>query len=186
MVRLPVLLLAGLAAAAIATSSQGATTVLGGGLAEACFRSVKSGQADRPVLELCTTALETEALRRRDRAGTFVNRGIVQLRMRSLDPALADFAKAERLNPLVGEIYVNRGAALISKAQFAQAVTEIDRGIALGVNEPQKAYYNRALAKEGLDDMKGAYFDYRKAIEIDPTWTLPQNQMARFTVTTRR
>jgi tetratricopeptide (TPR) repeat protein len=186
MIRLSTLLLASLATAAVATAAQSATTVLGGGLAEACFRTVKAGQADRPAHELCTNALETEALRRRDRAGTYVNRGIVSLRMRSLDPALADFAKAERLNPLVGEIYVNRGAALISKAQFAEAVTEIDRGIALGVDEPQKAYYNRALAKEGLDDMKGAYFDYRKAIELDPAWTLPQNQMARFTVTTRR
>jgi tetratricopeptide (TPR) repeat protein len=186
MVRIPLVLLAGLATAAIAASAQAATTVLGGGLAEACFRSVKAGEANRPLLELCTTALETEALRRRDRAGTYVNRGIVNLRMRSVDPALADFEKAERLNPLVGEIYVNRGAALISKAAFAEAVAEIDRGIALGVHEPEKAYYNRAVAKEGLDDMKGAYFDYRKAIELDPAWTLPQNQMARFTVTTRR
>jgi hypothetical protein len=37
MVRLPLALLAGLAAAAIA-AGPGATTVLGGGLAEACFR----------------------------------------------------------------------------------------------------------------------------------------------------
>lgn len=186
MVRLPTLLLAGAALAFSASSSQSATTVLGGGLAEACFRSVKAGLADRPVLELCTTALESEALRRRDRAGTYVNRGIVNLRMRSIDPALSDFQRAERLNPLVGEIFVNRGAALISKARFTEAVAEIDRGLTLGIDEPHKAYYNRALAKEGLDDLKGAYLDYRKASELDPTWTAPQNQLARFTVSTRQ
>lgn len=185
MVRVPHVLLAGLALAAVALPAQGAMTVIGGGLAEACFRAVKAGQADRLVLETCTGALETEALRRRDRAGTFINRGIVQFRLRSLNPALDDFAKAERLNPLLGELYVNRGAVLISQAKFTEALTEIDRGIELGIEEPEKAYYNRAIAKEGLDDLKGAYFDYRKALEIDPAWTLPQTQIARFTVTTR-
>jgi tetratricopeptide (TPR) repeat protein len=185
MVRLPRILLAGLALAGVALPAQGAVTVVGGGLAQACSQAVRAGQADQSVLNLCTISLETEALRRRDRAGTFVNRGIVQLRLRSLDNALKDLARAERLNPVIGEIYVNRGAVLISQRKFDTALSEIDRGLALGIEEPGKAYYNRALAKEGLDDTKGAYLDFRRASELDPTWDLPRNQLARFTVTRR-
>ena len=185
MVRLPHLLLAGLTLAAVALPAQGAVTVVGGGLAQACSQAVRAGLADQRVLDTCTISLETEGLRRRDRAGTYVNRGIVQLRLRALDPALRDLAKAENLNPLIGEIYVNRGAVLISQRKFGPALAEIDRGIGLGIEEPSKAYYNRALAHEGLDNTKNAYLDFRKASELDPTWTLPQTQLARFTVTRR-
>lgn len=169
----------------LAGGAQGAITVLGGGLAQACSQQVKLGRADRPLLELCSRSIMEEALRRRDRAGTFVNRGIVSLRMRELDDALSDFRRAENLSPSVGEIFVNRGAALIGKDQYGEALAEIEKGIALGVEEPHKAYYNRAIAREGLDDMKGAYLDYRKAAELEPTWQLPATQLTRFTVTTR-
>lgn len=171
---------------AAAQSAQASVTVVGGGLAEACWQGVKAGRADPPLLQLCDRALEEEALRRRDRAGTHVNRGIILFRMQQSDRALADYARAERLTPSVGEIYVNRGAALIIKGDYAEAVAQIDRGLALGVEEAGKAYYNRAMAKEWLDDTRGAYFDYRKAAELDPTWEMPRTQLARFTVTTRR
>jgi tetratricopeptide (TPR) repeat protein len=160
-------------------------TVIGGGMAEACWRAVKAGEADQAVLETCTYAIEQESLRRRDRAGTLVNRGIVQLRMRSLKNALADFNKAQDINPAIGETYVNRGAVLIMMDRYPEALEDIERGMTIGVEEPQKAYYNRAIAKEGVEDMRGAYFDYLKAAELDPAWTLPQTQLARFTVTRR-
>ena len=44
---------------------------------------------------------------------------------------------------------------------------------------------NRALAREGLDDMKGAYLDYRTAIKLEPTFELAQAQLTRFTVVRR-
>ena len=88
-------------------------------------------------------------------------------------------------NPLIGEIFVNRGAALIGKSRYAEAVAEIDKGIGLGVEEAHKAYFNRALAREGLDDMKGAYLDYRTAIKLEPTFELAQAQLTRFTVVRR-
>lgn len=181
--------LMGAAAAALVLASgggaQGAVTVVGGGLAQACSQAVQAGRADQQVYALCTASLEQEALKRRDRAGTLVNRGIVALRMSDADEALRDFRRAENLNPLIGEIFVNRGAALIGKSRYAEAVAEIDKGIALGIDEPHKAYFNRALAREGLDDMKGAYFDYKTAVRLDPGFQLAQTQLTRFTVVTR-
>ena len=51
---------------------------------------------------------------------------------------------------------------------FAEGKADIDHGLELGSSEPAKAYYNRGLADEYLDDEKAAYFDYSKASELDP------------------
>jgi tetratricopeptide (TPR) repeat protein len=45
------------------------------------------------------------------------------------------------------------------------------------------AYYNRGLTKEKLNDVRGAYEDYKKALELNPTFTLAADQLKRFTVT---
>ncbi len=61
-------------------------------------------------------------------------------------------------------------------------MAEIDRGLALDPDQPEKAYFNRAVAKERLNDLKGAYFDYRRALELKPDWDMPKVELARFTV----
>jgi len=53
------------------------------------------------------------------------------------------------------------------------------------VREPEKAYYNRALAEEGLDDEKSAYVDYQQALVLNPDWDPPRQELLRFTVTHR-
>jgi len=88
-----------------------------------------------------------------------------------------------KLDPTMGEAFVNRGAALVAQRRFQEGVVEIDRGLALGADEPEKAYFNRALAWEGLDDMKAAWLDYQKALEIRPDWDAPRRELTRFTVT---
>ena len=73
--------------------------------------------------------------------------------------------------------------ALVAERRFREGDVEIDRGLALGADEPEKAYFNRALAWEGLDDMKAAWLDYQKALEIRPDWDAPRRELTRFTVT---
>ncbi|HEY8616588.1 tetratricopeptide repeat protein [Phenylobacterium sp.] len=163
----------------------GAVTVLGGGLAEACSEAARAGDRALEDEKTCTLALETEALNPRDRAGTYVNRGVLKLRRLSWDSATADFNQALRIKPDLAEAFVNRGAAAIGARRYAESLPDINRALALGVDEPAKAYYNRALAHEALDDPKSAYFDYQKAIELNPEWGLPKEQLARFTVTRR-
>jgi hypothetical protein len=97
--------------------------------------------------------------------------------MRSVDPALADFEKASGSIRSSGRS-TSTGRRPDQQCAASPKRAEIDRGIALGVHEPERPTTTARVAKEGLDDMKGAYFDYRKAIELDPAWTLPQNQMA--------
>lgn len=168
-----------------AGSAHGAVTVIGGGLAQACSKAALSGEDDVKYQEVCTLALDTEVMSPRDRAGTFVNRGVLKLRRTSYSEAARDFDQAVRIQPDMGEAYVNRGAASIGQKRYADSLPDINRALELGVTEPAKAYYNRALAYEGMDDAKSAYFDYQKAVAIDPEWTAPRNELTRFSVSTR-
>ena len=170
------------AALAFAGAADGAVTVIGGGLAEACANAAIAGKSDRKFEQLCTQALEQEMLSSRDRAGTFVNRGVMKLRRAKYDDAVTDFNQAVRIKPDMGEGYVNRGAAAIGLHRYADSMTDLNKGIELGVDEPAKAYYNRAMAHEGLDDAKAAYFDYQKAVELSPDWNAPKEQLVRFKV----
>lgn len=179
------LLVAGVVALATAETADGAVTVIGGGLAQACSKAAVSGESDSKFQEVCTLALETEFLNSRDRAGTYVNRGVLKLRKASYPDASKDFNLALKLQPDLGEAYVNRGAAFIGQKRYAESLPDINKGLELGVDEPAKAYYNRALAYEGLDDPKAAYFDYQKALEMSPQWSAPKEQLTRFSVSRR-
>jgi tetratricopeptide (TPR) repeat protein len=167
---------------ALSNVASAAVTVIGGGLAEGCSNAAITGKSDRKFEQLCTRALDEEALTSRDRAGTYVNRGVLKLRRADYDAAILDFNQAVRIKPEMGEGYVNRGAASIGLHRYPDSLADLNKGIELGVDEPAKAYYNRAMAYEGLDDAKAAYFDYQKAVELSPDWTAPKEQLVRFKV----
>jgi len=168
---------------AVAAEPAGAqVSVIGGGLATACAQAAMNGESSRTAEQTCTDSLTTELLAPLDRAGTYVNRGIIKLRNRQYDAAIQDFDTAIRYQSNLAEAYVNRAAARIGAHRFADALSDIDNALQLGVKEPEKAYYNRAVAHEWLDDPKAAYLDYRKALELAPDWQLVKDQLARFTV----
>lgn len=175
-------LVAGVAVLAAGGAANGAVTVLGGGLAKDCSDAALSGESSRSFEEVCTLALDTELLSARDRAGTYVNRGVLKLRRSEFNNAKADFDRASAIKPDLGEIYINRGAAAIGLKRYEEALADLNRALEVGVEEPEKAYFNRALAYEGLDDLKAAYLDYQKALEISPDWAAPRRELARFTV----
>lgn len=167
------------------SGAQAAVTVIGGGMAQACSEAALGGETDPKFVKLCTDALETEFLNATDRAGTFVNRGVMRLRQAAYPEATRDFNAALKIKPELGEAYVNRGAASIGRKDYEGSLPDINRGLELGVDEPAKAYYNRALAYEGMDDTRSAYFDYRKAQELAPEWEAPAKELTRFKVDRR-
>ena len=77
------------------------------------------------------------------------------------------------------------GAMFIGERRYKEALADIDKALSLGLHEPAKAYYNRAIAYEGLDDETQAYLDYQQALVLNPGWELPQHELLRFTVTRR-
>ena len=171
-------------------SAGAAETVLGGGFARDCQLAAERAADQRSIDDkdvlACNLAVETQPLTRRDLAASFVNRGILSLSRKAYDAALKDFDAAIDLTPDLGGAYANRGAALIAEGQPAQGIAEIDHSLALGGPEPEKSYYNRALAREELGDVKGAYFDYLEASQLKPGWSEPARELARFKVTRAR
>lgn len=160
----------------------GSTLVIGGGLAHECSDAAMKGRSDDRAVLACTSALELENLSFRDRARTYVNRGVLQMRQHQFAAARADFDEASSIDPNLGEAYVNRGATFVGEERYREGVEQIDRGLALGVKDPERAWYNRALANEGLGDLRAAYRDYSKAAELNPEWAAPKSELARFTV----
>lgn len=169
-------------ALAAAGTARAQVDVTGGGRAAACAKAAKDGESAPRFEQACTDSIEREMLIALDRAGTYVNRGIIKLRGERYAEAVKDFDIAIRYQPTLAEAYVNRAAALIGLRDYRRSVADIDNALMLNVKEPEKAYYNRAVAHEYLDDYKDAWLDYRKAQEIAPDWDLPRQQLARFTV----
>lgn len=176
--------LAALATATVLLSAPAfaSTLVIGSGSAQECSDAALKGLSDNRSLLACTTALELENLNFRDRARTFVNRGVLQMRQRQFGAARADFDQASNIDPSLGEAYVNRGATFVGEDRFREGVEQIDKGLTLGVKDPEKAFFNRGLANEGLGDLKAAYKDYSRASELKPDWLAPKTELARFTV----
>lgn len=173
------LVLASLGLLAGAANGQPAgMTVTGGGLARACSEATTDGESAFRFEKICTNALNFERLTPEGRAATLVNRGIIRLRHKSYDQAIADFNLALRYRPEFAEAYANRGAADIGAHRFAESLSDINRALALGVQRPEKAFYNRGLAHEGLDDLGSAHRDYERALEFAPNWTLVKEQIA--------
>src|SRR5258708_23804767 len=147
------------AAALVAgTGARASVTVIGGGLAEACSRAALAGHSEYRFEAACTQSIEEEQLTGGDSAGTYVNRGVLRMRRLDFVAATKDFNQAVKVKPDLGEAYVNRGAASIGQHRYADGLNDLNKGIQLGVEEPAKAYYNRALAYEGLQHIKSPSF----------------------------
>jgi tetratricopeptide (TPR) repeat protein len=181
---IPVVICA-LGVASLASQTHAAVTVVGNGLARSCFEVAEFGGNANDGIATCTRALDEAALTVRDRAATLVNRGILYARADQTDAAMADYNKGIDLEPSLGEAYVDRGAALIILKQYADALQDIDKGISMGANHLQIAYYDRGIADEALGNVRGAYEDYKKATEIEPDFALASSQLSRFKVVRR-
>ena len=171
------------AVAAVVTGSSGAfaaITVLGNGLSQACFETAEFNGNPKDGIAACTEALELDALPLKDRAATYINRGILYSRIDEPAQALTDYTAGLGIDPSLGEGYIDRGAALIALKRYDEALVEFDKGIALGSNRLYIAYYDRAIVQEALGNVRAAYEDYKKATELEPNFQLAAIQLARF------
>jgi tetratricopeptide (TPR) repeat protein len=163
------------------SGANAAVTVLGPGPAEECFQFAENGGDLHEGLVRCSFALGT-ALSVSDRAATYVNRGVIHLGLRENDEAFKDIDAGIGLNPLLGDGYVDRGAALMSLGHYDQALVDLNKGISLGPHRPHIAYYDRAIIDERNGDIRAAYDDYKKALDIEPNFTLAADELKRFRV----
>ncbi|MEL8056632.1 MAG: tetratricopeptide repeat protein [Pseudomonadota bacterium] len=177
---------AGAAAALVALSLPAAAQVfvIGNGLGSDCYSKTARNVSNFIDAETtCTRALREESMNRENRAKTYTNRGVLRMRAGRYDQALGDYSEAIRLRPELGEAYLNQGAAYIYKDEFGTALQSLNKAIELETNDMFAAYYNRGIAKENTGDVEGAYYDFKKSLELKPEWSLAQRQLTRFTLT---
>jgi tetratricopeptide (TPR) repeat protein len=166
--------LAALAAVVLSAGAASAETrgVGGGGNAEACREAAEEDRGDAESLRICTTALDDLSLKGQDRAATFANRAVILVNRKAFVWAAADCDKAIAIDPTNAAAYVNRGAARLGQKRYQDALADIDRGLTLGPPNPSRAWFNRGMAHEGLNDPAAAVADYRKALSLRPDWPL--------------
>lgn len=182
--RLGISICVAVAASQGAAFAQGAVTVIGGGLAQACYEAAESGKiALQQALDTCDTALTSESLRRRDKAATYTNRGILQMRAGNNTRAMWDYQRSISLMPDLREAKVNLGAALYNLKRYDEALVALNEGVGTEDVEARViGLYNRGLTHEKLGDLQSAYEDFRMAVTLQPEFKLAAEQMTRFTV----
>lgn len=175
------LLVATAIAVLIGRDAGAAVTVLGPGPAQECYGYAENGGDLHDGIARCSFALAGD-LDNATRAATFVNRGVLYLGQHESEKAIADINEGIRLDPDLGDAYVDRGAALMALGRYQDALADLSKGIALNPHRPHIAYYDRAIVYEHSGDIRAAYYDYKKALELEPDFTLAAVELKRFTV----
>jgi tetratricopeptide (TPR) repeat protein len=173
-------------AAGSAARAEESVSVLGTNPAATCAtaaaEAVGQGVPAKSALAACDEAIRQAPLTRGERAATYLNRGVLHLAAGDYPAAIADDDAALRLQGDLAEAFINRGAAFSAQRRFGDAVGDFTRALAMAPRQPAQIYYNRALAREDLGDVKGAYLDYLQASRLAPGWDRPKAELARFTV----
>jgi tetratricopeptide (TPR) repeat protein len=152
-------------------------SVLGTPYARGCFMEAT---ADGSNVDPCDRSLQSEMLKQRDRAATYVNRAVVRTNAGRLAAALQDLNRAESIRPDLGEIYASRGNIFFYQSSFEEALAETDRGIERGMKKLHAAYYNRGLALERLGRIEEAKESYRQSIALAPKFDLAKARLSMF------
>jgi tetratricopeptide (TPR) repeat protein len=183
--RVRTILFAAAGMAALATGASAQTIVTRGvGLAHDCYIYAKAGTDPHAGVETCNEAIKREMLTLKDQAATHDNRGVMLDALGRVDEAAEDFNIAIRMDPKLGDPYVNLGSMLIKKKQYEAALDHINKGLDLGMSFPHVGYYDRAIAEQMMGRYKEAYFDYKKVLELVPDYQAATERLKDFTVTT--
>lgn len=165
--------------------SQSVSVIGGSEQARECFFAaqiaVQMNSSSRSEILTCTNALQTENMNLRDKAATYINRGILHVALEEYKLAIADYARAEKLYPGFGAIHVNRGNLYFISQAYDGAIDEYNKALSVGLKQESVAYLNRGMAYEKLGRLQEAKTDYLQAINLSPEWVIPQSKLERVT-----
>jgi tetratricopeptide (TPR) repeat protein len=156
-------------------------------LAHSCYISaltvVKTGtHLTGDALAGCSAALE-QPINVRDRAATFDNRGILHDVNQDYSAAWDDFNDSIKLDPELGDAWLNRGVALLRMKQRPDdALNDIKHGVALGPSLPEVGYFDLGVAEQSLGHIPEAYAAYKKALAADPNFAPAADALKNFRV----
>lgn len=169
--------------AALPAPAHGAVSVFGSTLARSCYEAARDGHASGADVRECSDALDEPQLLGRDRVATYVNRGILYVRMGNFPAGLADYDRALAIDDDEPDAILNKALALLRRDRSGSGLIPLfDAAIRLGTSEPAIAFYGRGVANELNGDISAAYYDIRRASELAPEWQTPAEDLARFVV----
>jgi len=157
--------------------------VLGNDLARDCYLMAKAGLNNEESVATCATALDNAPLDPHDRAGTYVNRGAIEVAMGRESAAMEDYNRGIAIKADLADAYIDRAGAFIYEKKFPEAMADVNHGIELGPTYPFAGYYNRAVAEQLTGDFKAAYLDYKKTLELEPKFKPAADRIKDFVLT---
>jgi len=168
---------------AFSTQAQAQFVVQGKGQAAQCYDyAIRGNMGTRNAIQTCTEGLN-ENLSQKDRAATYVNRGVLYMRKGDQLNASTDYKAALEIKPNLTQAYVNQAASLIRQEKYQEAVESLNRALD-DKKSPTRtaALYNRAIALDAQEDYKGAYNDLKAALAIRPDWKPALDLISRYEV----
>ena len=159
--------------------------VYGNGSAQGCFMSTKTGNTGTiSAIRTCNDAL-SETLTKKDKAATYVNRGVLLMRRGEHSKAVDDFDSALALQDDLPEAYINYSAALFYTERYDDALAAANKALELGTEKGAEALYNRALIYDRQGDLRAAYDDLTQALTLKPDWDAAKTALSRYEVRPR-
>lgn len=179
-------LAAGVASIALPLSAaQTAVITVGGPLSRLCYEAALAQDDRQSAIDGCTRSLDEEALLKSDRAGTYVNRGILQMNRGDDAAADADFDAALALNRDLPDAWLNKGFIRLRKGDGRDALPLLQEGIKRNPDRRALAIFARGVAYEQMGEFGSAYADLKRAHEIEPGWSLPSKYLSHYQVVSR-
>lgn len=174
---------AGIASIILPLTAAGAAVLsVGGPLSQNCYQAALANDTRDLGLDSCTRALREEPLTSRDRAGTLVNRGILQMARGSDALADADFDAALRVDSSLPDAWLNKGFLRLRRGDGRGALPLLQSGIDRGARRQALAIFARGVAHEQMGEFSLAYADLRRAQELAPGWSMPAEYLANYRV----
>src|SRR5260221_2037966 len=152
------------------SAASGAVLSVGGPLSHNCYESALAEDTSQTGVDSCTRALREEALETRDRVGTLVNRGILQMARGKDALADADFDAAFRLDQGLPDAWLNKGFLRLRRGDGRAALPLLQSGIDRGARRQALAIFARGVAYEQMGQFSSAYADLKRAQELEPGW----------------
>lgn len=177
---------AGIASIIFPLSSGGAAVLsVGGPLSQNCYEAALTSDTRDQSIDSCSRALSEEALATRDRAGTYVNRGILLMARGRDAMADADFDSAIRLDKKLPDPWLNKGFLRLRRGDGRSALPLLQSGIDRGARRQAQAIFARGVAYEQMGEFSSAYADLKRAQELEPGWSMPREYLSDFRIEQR-
>ena len=166
-------------------AAQAAVITVGGPLSRLCYESALAQDDRQSAIDGCTRSLDEEALLKSDRAGTYVNRGILRMNRGDDAAADADFDAALALERNLPDAWLNKGFIRLRQGDGRGALPLLEEGIKHNPDRRALAIFARGVAYQEMGQFDSAYADLKRAHEIEPGWALPSKYLSHYRIVSR-